>query len=76
MHGLNNVKLDNLYHTQWLIQVLWGLKLIQLLGSPLREKAYKIRNTKLDTEVNIYLGPSQGLGSGQCFLPFIMQHTI
>ena len=71
MHGLNNVKLDNLYHTQWLIQVLWSLKLIQILGALCMEK-----HTKLDTEVNIYLGPSQGLGRGPCFFPFIMQHTI
>jgi len=55
MRGLNNVKLDNLYHTQWLIQVLWSLKLIQLLGALFMEK-----HTKLDTEVSIHLEPLEG----------------
>jgi hypothetical protein len=45
-------------------------------GGHLYDKAYRIRNTKLDTKVNIYLGPFQGLGRGPCFLSLIMPHTI
>ena len=45
-------------------------------GGHLYDKACRIRNTKLDTKVNIFFGPFQGLGRGPYFLPFIMPHTI
>jgi hypothetical protein len=38
-------------------------------GGPLYEKAYKIKNTKVDTEVNIYLGPFQGLEGARASFP-------
>ena len=51
-------------YTQRWIQVLWGLKLIQYLGPSSKEKKYKITNTKLGTNVDIYLGPLPGPSKG------------
>jgi len=42
--------------SQGRMQVLWGLKLIQVLG-PFREKEYKITNTKLGMKVKMFRVP-------------------
>jgi hypothetical protein len=46
------------------IQVLWGLKVIQLLGPSLRNRVKQNTYTELGTKVNIYFGPLPGPWKG------------